>query len=202
MEINTATKQQYMHELIPDVVGLLRHDQCSSAMVILAAARVLTNLTTLDENHSLLLPHLQVLLEILRISELPVKLQVLKILVNISTNNNIVENELETDIQIIRAVSDVLGVTWDEEILLRTVTCLANILAALRLRWQNKSKSRIRTAEFVSEEMVQNLEELQQHKNEDIVSHTGRALAALQLPAEDRANTSISNVDMIEILRL
>ena len=49
---------------------MLRHD---SDDMTLAVARVLTNLTAVDENHGLIIPHVFLLLEVLRSSELPVK---------------------------------------------------------------------------------------------------------------------------------
>ena len=52
--------------------------------------------------------------------------------------------------KIIRVVGDYVDVSFDEEILLRSITCLANILSALRNRWQNKHRAHISTAEVSS----------------------------------------------------
>lgn len=194
--------QQFLKDLIPDLVALLCHEYKASDSIGLAVTRVLTNLTTMDENHCLMTPHLYILLELLRDAEQPIKIQVLKILVNISTNSQVTENELETDIQIIRVVEDYIECTIDEEILLRAVTCLANILCALRNRWQNRHKSQISTAEFVSEDTEKRLYELQHHQNEDIVVHSGRALAALQPSVRGDTPRTRSDTDLIEVLQL
>jgi len=191
--------QRYLKSLIPDLTHMLRHD---SDTISLAVARVLTNLTAVDENHGLIIPHVFLLLEVLRASELTIKLQVLKILVNISTNPQVTENELEIDIQVIRGVGDFLDSSCDDEIVLRSVTCLANILSALRNRWQNRHRSQISTAEFVPENMELRLKELQHHENENIAWHAERALAALQPSVGGETPRTREKIDLIELLQL
>ena len=42
-------------------------------MIVIPLARVLTNLAAADENHGLIVPQVFILLEVLRASELPIK---------------------------------------------------------------------------------------------------------------------------------
>ena len=59
--------------------------------------------------------------------------------------------------KIIRGIGDFLDSSCDDEIVLRSVTCLANILSALRNRWQNRHRSQISTAEVRFSSLLRNL---------------------------------------------
>ena len=50
----------------------------------------------------------------------------------------------------IRAIEGFIDISAEYEILLRAVTCLANVLSALNRRWHNRSRSLVSTAEVSS----------------------------------------------------
>eukprot|EP00112_Aurelia_sp_Birch-Aquarium-sp1_P002253 Seg1245.3 transcript_id=Seg1245.3/GoldUCD/mRNA.D3Y31 product="Armadillo repeat-containing protein 10" protein_id=Seg1245.3/GoldUCD/D3Y31 len=195
-----AENQAVLRSFIPSFVTQLH--RATTNGLYLAATRVLTNFSTLDENHSLIVPHLSVLFELLHTSDSSVKLQILKILVNLSTNAQVTENQLETDAQMIRAIEGFIDFSVEYEILLRAVTCLANILSALNRRWHNRSRSLVSTAEFVPEDMQRKLEELLEHHNQEIVYYARTSLQALEPAVAREGSDSLTSIELIEALQL
>eukprot|EP00794_Sanderia_malayensis_P006044 gene6044-6746_t len=200
-----AENQVVLRDLIPDLAELLCQRDVPIS-VHLAVTRVLTNLTTLDENHDLLIPHAVHLFDLLKSSDKSIQLQILKILVNLSTNRQLTENLLEFDLQIIDSISDFVDYSIDEELLLRAITCLTNILSSLKLKWQIGNKRHLSVAEFVPSNMEEKLRELTQHSNEEIRTKSEIGLASLREPGslETSFDTSMSEPasDLVEILRL
>lgn len=194
--------QTLLREIIPSLVGILKTPEPKSERTLLAVTRVLTNMTTLDQNHDLVIPHLIHLFEILKVSNSQIKLQILKILVNLSTNQKNTEDLLEIDLQIINAIDGFIAYDVPEDILLRALTCLANILLALNRRWQGDNKKFFSASEFVPVDMPARLEKLGHHSSEEIQMKSRSALSVLRGSLSGESSRSLTDAEIVNVLCL
>ncbi|XP_066929154.1 armadillo repeat-containing protein 10-like [Clytia hemisphaerica] len=177
--------QTVLKDSIPQLIQILCKNVIKDETIKLFTAVLcaLTNLTALDESHSTLLPKMIVFCELLTQCEIvQVKLQVLKIFVNISTNKRNCENDFELAAMMIRSVECFLTIGEEERYLLRAVCCCANVLEAIHSRWKHDTLPHISPSEFVNQKLHDNLIKLSTHPNEDIHNHAMRALRALRPP--------------------
>jgi len=194
-------------ECIPQLLGILttNHIDISSVEMFTAVLYALTNFTTFNESHSYVLPHMHILYQLLQECDVvQIKLQVLKILVNLSTNKKICENMLEFDAQLLRCMESYIGSGVNEDFLLRSVTCSANVLEALQRRWRYGNKpSTVATPEFVSDIVQDEFLKLSLHENEDIRMQARRCVAALCTPPSPASSEhSLDTLCPMAVLKL
>jgi len=200
-----AENQDLLKDAIPILIQTIKLNVINPTTVTLfvAVLQALTNLTTLDDSHDTLLPHIAILCELLLSCDvIQIKLQVLKILVNVSTNSKLCENKLELDAQLLRSVETYTSPRSDDAFILRAVACCANVLTSLHRRWEHDGT--IATPEFVNEKLRSNFIELTSHHMKDIQMHAQRCLVALRPPTNDHVakSQSLENIDMLEMLKL
>jgi len=199
--------QDEVQKCIPRLIGALSTKnmcRCSIGMFI-AVLCALINITTLKESHSHVLPYAHVLYQLLQQCDVTrVKLQVLTILVNLSTNKKTCENMLEHDAQLLRCMETYIGHGVGEAFVLRAVTCCANVLSSLQRRWRyGNEPTVIATPEFVSDRVQDELLKLSLHENEVIRGQARRCVAALYSPPTPTASGhSMDSLDTLDVLKL
>ncbi|XP_065674626.1 armadillo repeat-containing protein 10 isoform X2 [Hydra vulgaris] len=202
---NNERNQSILKEYIPTLVHILKTTKMNNKTVTLhiAVLNSLTNLTTLEENHEFIVVHINTFCEILQKCKiLQIKIQILRVLVNCSSNTKISENMLEVDVQMLGSVERFVHPEEDERCLLRAVHCCANVLSSLHRRWQYGKRLSIASTEFVSQRLRQNLLKLTLHTNEDIRLQAARSLRSLREPICIESNASIDDIDLIEVLKI
>lgn len=192
---------------IPKLIDILESRQKDGidASLNIAVVQALTNLTTLDDSHSCIIPHIDaILLEIRTTNIKQVKIQSLKILVNLSSNRKVCENDLELDAKLLCAIEPYITVSEDEDIVLRAISCAANVLTSLHRRWQDNQTPNIATPEFVNERLLTNIEQLSECGIGDIQLQAGRCLMALNTPTTPRSsqNNSMDAMDILDVLKM
>lgn len=200
LALNDAN-QVILRDYIPKLVYILSTNEVylSSIELFTAVLCAVTNLTTLDESHPCLMPHINVLYDILRDSDIvQIRLQVLKILVNISTNRKMCENDFTLDEQLLRCMEPFIKSSFDEAFLLRAVSCYANVLEALQRRWRSTT---IATPEFVPEKIQEQLYFLTNHEHEDIHFQANRCLNALKTP-NNVSSPVPEELDILDVLKI
>lgn len=199
--------QSILKDCIPLLIQLLKINVINDSTVTLFTAILcaLTNLTTLDGSHPVILPHTALLCELLIQCEIvQIKLQVLKIFVNISTNSKNCENDFELAARMLRSLEPFISPLEEHRFLLRSLTCCANILDALHGRWESGVQPHVTTPEFVSPRMHENLVRLSTHDSEEIRQHASKALKALRAPSSEdsQAGTKMDKLDLLDILKI
>lgn len=200
-EKNQAT----LKECIPVLVSIIKSNVMNESSVSLFAAvlNALTNLTTLNDSHQDILKHIHVLCELLQECDVvQIKVQVLKVLVNLSTNDKLCENMLELDAQLLHSVEPFISPEVEEKFLLRAVSCCANVLTSLHRRWQYGKQPCVATPEFVNEKLRENLVRLTSHESQDIRLQAGRSLVALRTPVQGKLENSLDEIDILEVLKI
>lgn len=201
--LNQQNQERLREDCIPLLFTVLSKSECGE--VSAAVLSVLVNFTTLDESHLYILPHMTSLYQLLQQTDVfHFKLQVLRILVNLSTNKKICENKLEFDAQLLRCMESYLSRDVSDDLVLRAATCCANVLSSLQRRWRyGEQPSTVATPEFVSVNTQDNLLRLSLHENEDIRIQARRCVAALNTPpTPSQSSHSMDSLDVLEVLKL
>lgn len=204
--LNEANQECIRSECVPQLCGLLQTKLDISTVEMFAAVlSALTNFTTLNESHPYVLPYLYDLYELLKECEyVHIKLQVMKILVNLSTNKKICENKIEFDAELLRLMESYLVPGTESPFILRAVTCCANVLESLQRRWKySKEPSALATPEFLSERAQEEVMKLSLDENEDIRLQARRCVSALNKPATPSSSAhSMDSLDLLDVLKI